>query len=346
MASSPFNHGKREPTSQPLLDMNYAFARTAMLLATVRLHFFTLLADGALTPAELAAAADTLPEPTERILKGLEGLGLVEQQDDAYRLTPIADLFLVEGKPSYIGGDTLGMQDYIPAWFELDRTLRTSAPYRDLGDAATAEAFFVPRVIDLFPIIFPIASRLAADLPLAKSKDASLQVLDVGAGSAPWSAAFAQSYPAAQVTALDLPLVVEQGQQHIAKFGLSDQYTWVKADMETYSFPAHTYDLILCGHVCRFISDERTQTLLARLAESLQAGGTIIIADIFFSEDRKGPPPAITLDLSMLVNSAQGRIRTVSEIAGWLEECGLIDIQRVHLTGPFPVVVAHKKKEN
>lgn len=345
MASFPSSHGKQAPTAQSLLDMNYAFARTAMLLTAVRLHLFTLLAERALTSSELATEAGTLPEPTERLLKGLEGLGLVEQQDDAYTLTPLADVFLVEGKPSYLGGDTLAMQDYVPAWFALDRTLQTSTPYRDLGNVATAEAFFAPRVVDLFPLIFPIASRIAADLPLAQQKEAALQVLDVGAGSAPWSAAFAQSYPAAQITALDLPDVVEQGQQFITRRELSDRYTWIEADMDTYSFPAHTYDLILCGHICRFISDERVQTLLARLTESLHPGGTIIIADIFFTEDRKGPPPAITLDLSMLVNSAQGRIRTVSEIARWLEACGLIDIQRVHLTGPFPVVVARKQEE-
>jgi 3-hydroxy-5-methyl-1-naphthoate 3-O-methyltransferase len=345
MAPFPSSHGKQELTAQPLLDMNYAFARTAMLLAAVRLHLFTQLAERALTPAELAAGANTLPGPTERLLRGLEALGLVERQGDAYRLTAVADVFLVEGKPSYLGGDTLAMQDYVPAWFELDRTLCTSTPYRDLGDAATAEAFFAHRVVDLFPLVFPIASRTAADLPLAKEKEAALQVLDVGAGSAPWSAAFAQAYPAARITALDLPRVVEQGQQHIAAHGLSEQYAWIKADMETYAFPAHTYDLILCGHVCRFISDERAQMLLIRLAKSLLAGGTIIVADIFLAEDRKGPPPAITLDLSMLVNSAQGRIRTVSEVARWLEECGLVDIQRVHLAGPFPIVVACKKKE-
>ncbi len=345
MVPFPSSHGKQELTAQPLLDMNYAFARTAMLLAAVRLRLFTLLAERAQAPAELAAAAHILPEPTARLLKGLEALGLVERQDDAYRLTPIADMFLVEGKPSYLGGDTLAMQDYVPAWFELDRTMQTATPYRDLGNAATAETFFAHRVVDLFPLVFPIASRLAADLPLTKQPEDSLQVLDVGAGSAPWSAAFARRYTAAQVMALDLPRVVEQGQQHIATHGLTDRYTWIKADMEDYAFPARAYDLVLCGHVCRFISDQRAQMLLLKLAESLDAGGTMIVADIFLAEDRKGPPPAITLDLSMLVNSAQGRIRTVSEVAGWLEECGLMEIQRVHLTGPFPVVVARKKKE-
>ncbi len=33
-----------------ILDMNYAFARTAMLAAAVRLHIFTFLSDKELTP--------------------------------------------------------------------------------------------------------------------------------------------------------------------------------------------------------------------------------------------------------------------------------------------------------
>src|SRR6266568_6682433 len=76
-------------------------------------------------------------------------------RQNAYRLTSLSDHFLVEGKPGYLGGDTLAMLDYLPAWFELDRTVRTSQPYRDLGDASTAEAFFAPRVRDLFPLVHP-----------------------------------------------------------------------------------------------------------------------------------------------------------------------------------------------
>jgi len=42
---------------RPILDMNYAFARTAMLVAAVRLHISTFLSDRELTPAALAAIA-------------------------------------------------------------------------------------------------------------------------------------------------------------------------------------------------------------------------------------------------------------------------------------------------
>lgn len=343
MASFPPGRGEQKLLPQTILDMNYAFARTALLVAAVRLHLFTCLANQSLTPDELAGQIGIVPESAQRLLRALEGLELVTHEGDAYALTAVADHFLVEGKPSYLGGDTLAMLDYVPAWFGLEQTMRTSVPYRDLGEADTAESFFAPRVVDLFPLIFPIASRTASELSLGKERDAPLQVLDLCAGSAPWSAAFALQYPAAHVSALDLPAVVEQGCQKIASLGLEDRYTWIKADMETFELPTRTYDLILCGHICRFISDERTKTLFSRLARSLRSGGTLLVADIFLAEDRAGPPPALTLDLSMLVNTAQGRVRTVSEIARWLEESGLRDTQRFHVAGPFPLVIARKE---
>lgn len=342
MTEEKRNSGEQKLSPQTILDMNYAYARTAMLAASVRLHLFTLLAGKTRTPAELAREAHTLPEPTARLLKGLEALDLVEQAGDAYRLTPLAEQFLVEGKPSYLGGDTLGVLDFLPAWFTLADVLRTSTPYRDLGDPTTAEAFFAPRVVDMFPAIFPVASRLAATLPLPQPQEMGLQVLDVAAGSSPWGAAFALQYPAAQVTALDLPAVVTQGRQHTASLGLAERFTWLEANIETFEFQAYRYDLICCGHLLRFISDERAQTLLARLARSLRQQGTLLIADIFLNDERSGPPSALTIDLSMLVNTAQGRIRTPGEIIAWLRDFGLHHIERIHLAGPFPVVVARK----
>lgn len=337
------------PTSQALdprriLDMNYAFASTAMLVAAVRLQLFTHLGQHALTPATLAELAHTTPDATERLLKGLEGQGLVEKEGNAYRLTPLSAQFLVEGKPGYLGGDTLAMLDYLPAWFELDRTLSTSEPYRDLGNAATAEAFFAPRVRDLFPLVHPVAKRTAAIISL-NTPDSSPRILDVGAGSAPWSVAFALQYPSAHVTALDLPEVVEQGRQQTDEMALSDRYTWIKADMDAWTYSDHTYDLVILAHVCRFIGEERARTLLGKLYKSLRIGGTLILADVFLKDDRSGPPAALTLDLSMLVNTAHGHINTCSEVSRWLEDSGLSQIRRLDGVGPFPVLVAQKGED-
>jgi len=324
--------------------MNYAFARTALLVAAIRLHLFTHLAQGTQTASELAERMGSKEDAIRRLLAGLQAIGLIEQAEKSYQLTPIAQKFLVEGKPGYLGGDTLAILDYIPAWFELDRTIQTEIPYRDLGDATTAEAFFAPRVRDLFSQFHPTAVRIVAELARQEPEKTPHKVLDLGAGSAPWSAAFALHYPSAQVTALDLPKVVEQGRMQIDKLELSERYTWIAADMEAIELAEDHYDLVILAHVSRFLSDQRVLSLLSRIVRSLRAGGSLLIADIFALDDRSGPPSAITLDLSMLVNTAHGRIRTCAEVAAWLENNGLHGARRLQVAGPFPVVIARKEE--
>jgi 2-polyprenyl-3-methyl-5-hydroxy-6-metoxy-1,4-benzoquinol methylase len=326
-----------------ILDINYAFAQTAILIAAVRLHLFNALVGKSLNTKELANQLHIDPQALERLLQGLRVLQLISKEGDTYQLTPIADHFLVEGKASYLGGDTLAMLDYIPAWFQLDKTLQTGISYRDLGDASTAEDFFAPRVHDLFQVIYPVAYRTAVELKLPHEKKASLQILDVGAGSAPWSIAFAQCYPSSHVTALDLPRVVEQGQQQPLQFGLQDRYTWISQSMDTFVFPSQTYDLIIIAHVLRFIGEQRAKKLLQGAVKSLRPQGTLIIADIFLAEDRQGPKSAITLNISMLLNTQKGQIHTWREIANWLNSCGLQHAQAFHAAGPFPIVFAQKE---
>lgn len=326
---------------KPILDMNYGFTQTALLVAAVRLHIFTHLATGAMTSQALARLSQTSPEATERLLRGLQVLALVERMGDCYQLTPLAAQFLVEESSTYLGGDTLAMLDYLPAWFQLDHTLQTTAPYRDLGQADEAESFFAPRVRDLFPLVYPLATRLAAKLDLGE-QSRPLKILDVGAGSAAWSAAFAQRYPAARVNALDLPAVVEQGRQQIAALKLSEQYTWIEADLTTFRYPSHEYDLIILAHVCRFIGDRQTCEILQNICQSLCPGGMLVVADIFLNADGVSPASAVMLDLSMMVNTAHGRVRPVNEYQNWLEQCGFRQVHQVDVNGPFPLLIATK----
>lgn len=53
---------------KPILDMNYAFAQTAMLMAAVRLRVFTYLANDPLTATTLAMLVKAQPEPVTRLL--------------------------------------------------------------------------------------------------------------------------------------------------------------------------------------------------------------------------------------------------------------------------------------
>jgi len=325
-----------------ILDMNYAFARTAMLVAAVRLHLFSVLAtEKSMSAPTLAKALKTDPDFTARFLRGLSGLGLVEQDGETYHLTPVSSRFLVEGKPGYLGGDTLMMMDFLPAWFALDQTLHTHKPYRDLGQAEESAAFFAPHTRDLFSITYPFAKRLATSLELRNS-ERPLRVLDVGAGNASWSSAFAELYTNVQVTAVDLPAVAAQGRQQVAELGLADHYRWIEADIMEVSLESEGYDLIIVAHLCRYLGEQRTRDLLKKLASSCSRDGTLVLVDILLADDRSGPSFALTLDISMLLNTSQGRLSTFQEFATWLRESGFQTVSSLEIASPSPVIVAKR----
>ena len=76
------NHASQSPgvaiiNPKPILDMNYAFAQTAILMAAVRLHIFTYLAGEPLTAATLAALVKAEPNSITKFLEGLKTLGLL-----------------------------------------------------------------------------------------------------------------------------------------------------------------------------------------------------------------------------------------------------------------------------
>ena len=56
--------------ARQILDMNYAFAQTAILSAVIRLHSSTVFAEKPLSARELADRMHTDPQALERLLQG------------------------------------------------------------------------------------------------------------------------------------------------------------------------------------------------------------------------------------------------------------------------------------
>ncbi|MBI3898401.1 MAG: methyltransferase domain-containing protein [Gammaproteobacteria bacterium] len=325
-----------------ILDLNYSFSKTAVMIAAVRLKFFTHLSGRKLSAVELAVRAGTIPDATERFLVILVRLGLVEMEDDVFRLAPMAEHFLVEGKSTYVGKDTMAMLDFLPAWLHLDQTLVTGEPYRDLGMPAEAERFFAPRVLDVFPLIFPIATRLAETLDLSDTTR-ELRILDVAAGSGVWSIALARRYPNAVVTAIDLPAVTMEGKRKVAELGLSRRYTWMEGDALTLPLEAEQFDVAIVAHFCRFLGKEKCQLLFSKLERALSPDGIFVLADIVLPDNPSSALFPFMLDLSMLVNSAHGRTFTVAEFGDLLKGAGFAEVTSLDVPAPTPLIKATKR---
>ncbi|TMA66887.1 MAG: methyltransferase, partial [Deltaproteobacteria bacterium] len=93
----------QELSPRPLMRILGDFANSQILDASIEYDFFTLIHKGFQSADEIARAAGTDPRATRIVLDSLPALGLIEKRDGKYYLTPTAEVFLVQGKPSYVG---------------------------------------------------------------------------------------------------------------------------------------------------------------------------------------------------------------------------------------------------
>lgn len=98
------DQGVVPPSPEPLLQMIQGLEVTAILQAGVQLRVFDHVADGKTRAGAIATAIDADERGTRILLDALAALRLLERDDGAYRLSPVADAFLVTGRPTYMGG--------------------------------------------------------------------------------------------------------------------------------------------------------------------------------------------------------------------------------------------------
>jgi Dimerisation domain len=118
------------PLPNPALLMRLALAyRSSMaLFAASGLDLFTPLSNGAMSAEDVARACGTQPEPTRMLLDACAAEGLLTRAGDLFANTPIADAYLVKGRPAYIAHGLKFAEDLYPAWGRLADTVRTGRP--------------------------------------------------------------------------------------------------------------------------------------------------------------------------------------------------------------------------
>src|SRR5690242_7996727 len=97
--------GRPDLSPVPLMRLSTGFWAFKTLAAADELDLFTRLSGTAgITGDELAGALNIHPRPAEMLLTGCAALGLLEKEGGRYRNGPLAEEFLVRGKPYYFGG--------------------------------------------------------------------------------------------------------------------------------------------------------------------------------------------------------------------------------------------------
>lgn len=327
----------------PLIELATAYWGSATLVAAVRLKLFTHLAAGAAASSTVAERAGTDPVATDALLAALASLELVQKDADGrFTNAPLADAFLVEGRPGYLGPALLYNGDIYPLWGELDGVVRSGdvkrAPDQYLGDDAERTRNFV---YGMHHRALGVGRAVAQVIDLTGRS----RLADVGGGPGTYSALLCQQTPGLHAEVLDLPGVVAIARQIVADMGVGDRVQCTAFDYYRDALPGR-YDAALISGVLHREQPTQVQAILRAVAEAVEPGGVLYLSDVMLDDDRAGPTFATMFALNMRVLAHDGRCHTVAESRAWLDAAGfdLTDVTRLPAPIHYTVLRAERRR--
>jgi precorrin-6B methylase 2 len=322
------------------MQLAWGYAPPIIIRAAVHYHIFDNLDKSEKTASELADAAGVPLRGVRAIANALVGISLLAKDAKGrYSLTPESATFLVSGKPSFLGRLIWHTTvQILPRWSKLEEAVEHGEPVGGVNHQEGGVEFFQQFVEDLFPLSYPAAQALAAELKLAESAS-PMSVLDLAAGSGVWSIALAQASPKVAVTAVDWPGVLEVTQRMTARFGVADRYTFVAGDLGLADF-GRGHNVATLGHILHSEGETRSRELLKKTFGALAPGGTIAIQEFLVDEQRMSNTMGLLFAVNMLVATDDGDTFSFEEIASWLREAGFVSVRQLDSPGPSPLILA------
>lgn len=313
----------------------------AELIAAALLHFdfFSWLnQNDGVTDAAVCQHFNFASRPVDVLLTLCRANGFITTDSEGgHHLTPLGREHLVKGSPWYLGPYYAPIKD-TPIVQGFLKVLSTGKPanwqaksdakdwHESMLDEDFARGF--TELMNCRGIIF--GQYLAqAVTPLLGDRR---HLLDVGGGSGIYSSTMVAAHPQLSATVLEQSPVDALVRKEIAKHGLTDRVQVFSGDMFTVAWP--TTDIILLSNVLHDWDLPEMRALLVKAAETLPAGGLLIIHDAFIRDDKTGPH-AVAEYSALLMNITQGKCYSPAEYGAVLNELGF-DV------GPYQDTVADR----
>ena len=316
---------KEEISPRPLMRILGDFANSQILDASIEYDFFSLIAKGFQSAEEIAREAGTDPRATRIVLDSLPALGLIEKRAGNYFLTPTAKVFLVRGKPSYVGDFRHVALALWDGMAHLKESLKTGKPLSRMDTGAELEVW-EKLVLGIIVIAEPAAKALCDILKIGTERK-GIEVLDIAGGSSIFGMTILTRDPSAQVTQLDWPNVNAVAKKANKARGLEGKIRFIDGEHHSAAIEANFYDLVLASNFCRFESPKGNQDLFARAYSALKPGGIFVVNDFVPNEERTAPTFALRFSVYTLTHTPEGECWTLSQYSGWMKTAGFNAIE-------------------
>jgi len=327
-----------------LLGLVTASWMTQALYVATHLGIPDLLAGGAKSSEELAAATDTHAPSLHRLLRALVTVSVCTESDDGrFELSPLGSLLLADA-PGSLRSWTLYWGSHLwSTWSHLLHSVKTGESARKL--VTGAEGFdglkADPQGAALFNQAMREGTRLVAgEVAAAYDFAAMKRVVDVGGGYGELLATILNANPSLTGVLFDLPHAVDGARHHLDACNLVSRCEVVAGDFFE-AVPGNA-DAWILKSVLHDWSDERGGVILRTCARAMNGHGKLLIVERVMPQKLEVSAAhqlIARVDLTMLVALAS-RERTEDEFRTLLSAAGFHVIRIFTMATGFSVIEA------
>ena len=331
----------KPPPSGPVWAIIQGFGSYWMLVAAIELDVFDEIQRRGPTRIEpLATHLSVSVEHLAHLCDALVTFGFLDQLDDVYELTETAERYLCTDGAASMAALVGVAPGPLTNWELLADTIRTGQVGQPIEDDPVA--FYGPLVKATFATQLRAALRLG--LRLGWSRRPGLRVLDLGAGCAPWSIAVLEQSPGSTAVVNELPGVIDLAARTLSERALMRRVELRAGDFHDIELEPDSFDVVVLGNICRTEGDARARSLVQRAFDALRPEGELLIVDYFADNERKHNPFGVQMGLTMLANTARGRMLTNAQVCGWLRDAGFENVRLLEPIGFTHVYVASRPR--
>jgi predicted O-methyltransferase YrrM len=309
------------------------------LAVAVDLSIFTSLKGRELTAMQLSELLGVPLRSLERLLNANAALGFLDKSGDTYRNSDVAETYLVEGLPGYLGDfvKLAGIYGFAK-WTRFKECVVNDTPIEDIDDDFRHND---DRMQYFIRAMHNNAKGPARFLTTIPDLEGRTHLLDLGGGSGVYCMALAEKYPDLRATLIDFPLVCRVAREFIQESPARDRIEIVEGDLLMDELDVRG-DIVLLSQVLHGMSEQQCRSLIHRCYEWTLSEGIVIVHDFILDDSRAGPLYPALFALNMMITTPGGNAYTKGEITGWLKEEGYGGISYQRTPGPSTFIIGYK----
>lgn len=306
---------------QELMQIN---AAGHVLRAARELGIFDALRKGQRTAEQLAEELQLDRRGLDLLLDCLLSINVIERYEDDHALAPVMQLLC--RYDADLGDES---------WQRLADSLRgRTEPAVDdrryFDSLAATQWIHTPAAMQAAEML-DIGGEAAVQREAAGGSDAgasgsTINILDLGCGSAVWSCAMAYRAAGSRVVAVDYEPALQAARSTADSIQLTDRFQTISGNPETVELAADEFDLAIIAQRLHAADRDGRVRLLSQARRALRPGGKVVVIDLFRGPAK--PRLSETLEaLRMHLETDAGRMHLIEELESELREQSFHDVR-------------------